>query len=116
MTINKEIVFDLLSFIKNSENLHIEKFTKQVRARYPEIDTRILIDHLERLNSYIKFENNIVSLTIFGYKFLRKYNRKVKIENFYTWSTFLKNIFWILSFIISILLNVYFILKIIGVL
>ena len=113
MIISDEEIAHVLSILKNRGPVQNSIFTAIIAKEFHHIPSghfrqRMTNDDLVQYNK----SDNTISLSKAGYGFINKYNKKIKRDDFNQWALFLKNLVWIIGFILSILLNIYLFLKV----
>lgn len=110
MTMNDDIVFDLLSLLDNQKSVEVTTFVKRVRVFHKD-NTRGIVDYLEKEHCYIEQKDNHYRLSSTGKTILKRIKYDKKIKRFNLKYQFLKNWYFILSYILLALYALYGLLK-----
>ncbi len=119
MIISDEIIFHVLLILKKEspvDNSHFINAILVTELKNTNISPNDFIAKATQLK-FIQYHENDRTITITkeGLQFIKKYSCKLKRDEFNKWALFIKNIFWIISYITLILLNIFQFLKIMKV-
>lgn len=121
MIIEDQDTYYLLTKFDSQSNKYAGNFASLLRWHSNEsINTDKIINFLktrglikQQIDSTTSKPN--IEITENGYKFIRKYANKKQRDAFNEWAIFLKNIGWLITFIISIVCNIVTLLKLFRV-
>ena len=101
LELNEKNIFTLLEKLEKEKTTTIEIYNRRCKILYPDNDSGKIIDKLRNLE-YIQIDPKTrqTKITKKGKNFVDKYNCKLKRDNINEHVKFLKNIKWVIVFLI----------------
>jgi predicted transcriptional regulator len=112
MNLSKENIFDILKYFKINKTDSDTAFLNIIGFVVPDMNAGKVMSKIlwEGFAEWDKKKQTIL-ITKSGDKFIKKHKRNLKIDEFNHKISFIKNLKWIIGFGLSVLVNIFFILK-----